>query len=451
MIWLPETEFIDCGKDSCVLINLVNGNAEVLSASMASCLQKSDYGAFGQIELQRLKERGYLFSSQMEYESYIDRLNASLLEQSRDQVPNFMFVPTYQCNLNCYYCFEGAYSKSAVSNICNRESVISCFECVDEILDNFRRDTNRAFDSSEILFTLTGGEPLLRNNKDAVECFLSECNRRGFTVSIVSNCYEAVDFFDLLEKYHVNECQLTLDGSKKVHDTIRVTVDGGPSYDRIASSIAPLSKLVDKLFVRINATKRNIDSLPELADLISGNPDVIFYVYLMQQEGCGGTSGVIEELEGLEILLNMKNLEEGLNSLLIEYHGRHLVESIFGAQRFHPRISVCSAMNNQFIFDFAGSIYKCWWGMGNSSYSVGTYGGHGLKINENEQAKYHSRNVLELSKCRRCKYRYICGGGCTGKMARSALESGLVVCPNFSGVLAKAVEWNYKKLFEGVM
>ena len=115
----------------------------------------------------------------------------------------------------------------------------------------------------------------------------------------------------------------------------------------------------------------------------------------MQQEGCCKNVNVVPEFDGLRFLDEMKKMKPALNGLLVDYHGRHLIDAVFGDRTFHPKIKVCAAMGNQFIYDACGSIYKCWWAMGSPDRSVGVYRGGKTAWNAGLIRSYRNRNVIK--------------------------------------------------------
>lgn len=180
--------------------------------------------------------------------------------------------------------------------------------------------------------------------------------------------------------------------------------------------------------------------------IIQENSDIEFYVYIMQQEGCYDFENVIDELEALKYLYELKAQDNSLENLYIAYHGCKIVDAILGKKNFSPKIKICSAMQNQYIIDYNGGIYKCWWGMGNKDYLVGNLKGQNVEIDEKLVSFYLERTVLNLNKCEKCKYRYLCGGGCSGRLTREDIKNGEVMCPDFSGIFNFVLPREIQKL-----
>ena len=163
----------------------------------------------------------------------------------------------------------------------------------------------------------------------------------------------------------------------------------------------------------------------------------------MQQEGCADKQNVLDELEGLKTALRIQNNCPALKNLDISYHGENVVRPVFGNGSFKPKIAMCAAMSNQYIFDYTGQIYKCWWGMGNPDYRVGSFSLLGYSIHRDLEDLYRLRNVTTIPKCRQCRFRFVCGGGCTGRLSRRDFALGETICPDFENILTFMIRHLY--------
>lgn len=439
MYLIDEIEIINLAENDFLLLNLINGNADVIDNTIATKLLNSDYEHLNKCILDTLKERKYMFDNEKDYQDYIADLNKELLYQSYSEAPNFVLLPTFDCNLNCYYCFEKGYEKN--DGIIKKLDIQKVFAGIDRLIKRNENIFGVKYSKEDILITITGGEPLLLEQKDMITSILERGKKEGYKLSIVTNG-TTIDLYEhILEKYEIDNIQITIDGGKTVHDKIRIGKNGEETFDIIVENLLIAQKLANSVCVRINVNRKNIESISELAPLIEANPNVIFYVYIMQQEGCFDFQNIIEESTALERLNHIKNGDTRLSNLIIEYHGRNLVESAFYNKKFRPRIKVCAAAQNQYIIDYNESIYKCWWGMGSKDYEIGYIN----DIENLDEDIYLKRNIFSLKKCEVCKYRYICGGGCTGRFDREDLYKGKVKCANFREILTIASREEYEK------
>lgn len=435
MYIINELEIIKINENESVLINLINGNADLLNNVVAEIIQERNFNDIDDNYKKQLIMRKYAFENKEKYMEYINFINNKLMEESRKESPNFIYIPTFKCNLDCYYCFEKSYEKNINSDVDLNQNIDKLFLTIHSIIKQLKQKNHCNYNFENIPLTLTGGEPLLEQNHSSIEKIFEICNKEGFPISIVTNGTTIESYFDILKKFPVHEIQVTLDGGKSIHDKIRITHSGQGTFDIIVSNLQKIKKYSDKVSVRINITRRNIESMFELNDVIQDNPNIEFYVYIMQQEGCHDYENVIDELEALKYLYGLKSNFSILNNLYIVYHGRRLIDGVLGKKVFSPKIKMCSAMQNQYIIDSNGGIYKCWWGMGNKDYLVGKIDSQNYKIDKMVIQDYMNRTIYKLDKCKECKYRYLCGGGCSGRLTRSSLKNGDVMCPKFSEIL----------------
>lgn len=448
---LDELEMIRLNCDGSILVNLTNGNADLIDNTVANAFLLGSFDHVAYPVLRQLEERRYIFPTEMKRAEFLAAFDRRLEEESKRETPNFIVVPTYSCNLDCYYCFERAsVSVGAFDHEGNTLNVSEFFQFVDETLGSYESKYGE-ISKSEVTVTVTGGEPLQAKCAGTIESLFGGCKKRGIGVDIVTNGLNIPDYFGLLQQYSstIVGIQITLDGDRDVHDSIRVSSKGEPTFDRIVRSICMLDDAGFSVNVRINATRLNIHSIDALSPLIENHQNVLFYVYLMQQEGCCKNVNIVPELDGLRFLDEMKKMKPALNGLLVDYHGRHLIDAVFGDRTFHPKIKVCAAMGNQFIYDACGSIYKCWWAMGSPDRSVGVCHGGKTAWNVGLIRSYRNRNVIQMGKCCSCKYRYVCGGGCTGKLDISDMNAGAVACPDFASIINYKVRYEYERRIAG--
>lgn len=438
---------IDVGSSEAILLNLVNGNADVVGGPTRKAIRDGEYGCIPSHELDQLIDRKYVFSDPGAAASYVQSVEKSLIAQMEELPPSFVYIPSYSCNLNCYYCFEKAYDHDmSLPDQRSRSSAKAFLMVLETIVRSFEEAHRTKLDSKDILVTITGGEPFIPENYSTILTLLKGCRNLGITPSFVTNGYFLEPFLPVLKEFGVSDIQITLDGSKPIHDSIRITKAGDGTFDQIVRSIEALNEFAEHLSVRVNAMKRNLPSIddPSFSKLINKYPNVFFYLYFMQQEGCADRKNVLNELEGLKTALRIQECCPDLKNLDISYHGENIVRPIFGHGTFRPKIAMCAAMSNQYIFDYTGRIYKCWWGMGNPNYQVGDFSVSGHSINRKLESPYRSRYVTSIPKCSRCRFRLICGGGCTGRLSRQDFSLGRAICPDFESILPFMVRHLYQ-------
>ena len=255
---------------------------------------------------------------------------------------------------------------------------------------------------------------------------------------MITNGTDLDVYLDELIRFECQSIQITLDGSKEIHDNRRIYKNGNGSYEKIFQNIELALSRNLKIYLRVNLDKDNLVDLPNLAkellDYFGENDNLVPYVYPMQDGGCLGDGGIIDEIVCIEEiqLLNEKHPQMALFDK--KFHASSFMDTVFQNQQFEMKFRNCSATNNQYIFDYKGNIYKCWFGIGNANFKIGTYG-KALSLNRQQDALWKNCNIKTLTKCQSCKYRYICGGGCLSHVMTSADDAKKERCIDFYQII----------------
>ena len=98
------------GSDQYFAVNLLSGNADLLSKEEADALLTNEEGSnIDQEILQNLTEKGYLVTPESENKrfrnSYFD-----FVDQRDEEEVQLFFVPNYSCNFSCSYCYQDEYT-----------------------------------------------------------------------------------------------------------------------------------------------------------------------------------------------------------------------------------------------------------------------------------------------------------------------------------------------------
>lgn len=141
------------------------------------------------------------------------------------------FVPTIMCQLSCAYCFENGTNRKGMMEQDVLDATIVWLDSY------FSTHTLERF--KVVLF---GGEPLLGRKiiEKAMPKFftLAKKYELRFSTELVSNGeLLANKFAKFLKAYSWNRVQITLDGPKEVHDSIRFGKNGRPTFDVILNNI----------------------------------------------------------------------------------------------------------------------------------------------------------------------------------------------------------------------
>lgn len=211
MIFINEYDIIALDADNSIIINYINGNSDLIENDIAEYILKGSYYELPCEVCEALKGRRYIFNTEEEYLDYIRQVDNKLIDESSCMAPNFVYVPTYNCNLACYYCFEQAYNKNVNTTLNVNSNLDVFFDMVEQVRGKLESKNKIKYRDDEILITLTGGEPLLYDNYHIIEEFLSKCCKKHYTVSIVTNGTTIDRYADMLRKGGACSGRLSID------------------------------------------------------------------------------------------------------------------------------------------------------------------------------------------------------------------------------------------------
>ncbi len=228
-------------------------------------------GAISDATIDLLREQGYLTElSPDEEEAFFSQLATALHARALQQAPSYIFMPTYDCNLRCSYCYQ-----DHMRTDCSFKHLLRTMRpaMIDRIFAALPRIEERhGLDASTPRrrnIGFFGGEPLLAANRPIVEQILARAFEIGEAdIWAVTNGTEIDAYADLLGPAGIASLQITLDGPPRQHDRRRVYADGSGSYERIAANISMALARGAAVSIRLNVDRANLDDLPAMADEI---------------------------------------------------------------------------------------------------------------------------------------------------------------------------------------
>ncbi|MCT4574685.1 MAG: radical SAM protein [Alphaproteobacteria bacterium] len=395
------------------MINLINAASDIINSELYNNIINSNFDYVDKNIIDKMIMRKYIFNNYDEYQNFLYNINNRINLQELNSNPVFLIIPTYNCNLNCTYCYEQSYNL----NSDNMKENLNIFDKELLFIDKKIKEL-KIHNVKKVKVILMGGEPLLKSNKELILKIFKEIYKKGYSLDIITNGVHLNFFIDDLIKYNIREIQVTVDGSKEIHDKRRVFKNGSGSFDVIMSNIYKAISKGIVVNLRVNVDNSNIDDLPKLANILvkrfDNNKNLRPYLYLLQDGGCSGDRNILNEEAAIMKICKQEVDNENMRIFDKKYHGSNFINSIFENKTYHPVLRHCGASKNQYILDYRGDIYKCWHGIGCNNYKIGGLN-NGVKFNKDKKISWENRNVLHFDKCLNCKYRYICGTGCPGR------------------------------------
>ncbi|MCP4217989.1 MAG: radical SAM protein [bacterium] len=423
-------------SDTYFLVNLLYGNVDILTPEKADEIKT---GTFTDID--EYIEKGYLVDAKEENKQYKLKYLDFLEQRENDEVQVF-FVPRYSCNFACSYCYQADYHQEYQP-------------LQQEVVDAFYRYIDTALAGKRKYITIFGGEPLLHGDgaKEDIKALLSGAKKRNLDVAVVTNGYYLDEYLDILTEASVREIQVTLDGTKQMHDLRRSLRNGGGTFDKIVRGIDQALEKNFPINLRVVVDKENLSSVLDLSEYAikkgwTRNPK--FKTQLGRNYELHSCN------QGMEKLFTRIGLYEEVYKLVrhyprfLEFHRPAYSVSRFLFENGRlpaPLFDSCPGTKTEWAFDYTGHIYSCTATVGKADESLGTFFPV-VELKEELIEQWEDRDVTSIEKCRDCAYQLACGGGC-GSVAKNRVGSvNAPDCRPVKELLEMGIELYFKEEIE---
>jgi len=426
-------------SDNFFIVNLLSGNADILSAEDAGKIQKilSNEAVSDVSFINELSEKGYLIDENQENKifrsKYLDFIDA----REDDEIQLF-FVPNYSCNFACSYCYQDEYAplKDTLS-----------LEIIDYFFDYIRKE----FAGKRKYITVFGGEPLLNTpkQKEFISYLINQANVANIDLCFVTNGYNLIEYIELIGAGHVREIQVTLDGTAEIHNSRRYLKGGKGTFDKIVEGIDAC--LANNLTVNLRMVidKENIYNLPDFAQFAIDKGWTSSPYFKTQ---IGRNYELHHCQSAPDKLFSRISLYESLYTLIKKYpHIADFHKPAYSITKFlsengtlpNPLFDSCPACKTEWAFDYTGNIYPCTATVGKAKELLGTFYPNIMK-NMDRIKDWENRDITAITDCINCNIQLACGGGC-GSLAKNI--NGQVRSANCRPV-KELLEFGFNEYFE---
>ena len=402
-----------------------------------------------------LSKRGYLTNMTKDEEyGFFKRFADKMHEAYTKRWPSYLFMPTYDCNLRCSYCFQDHMrTDKNFQHLLRRvkpEMVDRIFAAMPQIEALHGLPPNAEVNGSIGFF---GGEPLLAANRPIVEYIIKKGRARGpFNYWAITNGTDLDAYEDLLSPDGISRVQITIDGPPTEHDKRRIYADGSGSWENIKRNVDMALERGISVIARTNVDRNNVGDLVELAEefIRNGWPD-----YPNFTSGVAAIRASNDQTEQ-ETTMNTWELEKCVSEMQDQNPDMRVIgrtdDSIRGqAQRIFTSQGLpsfkpvfCSAHTGMYMFDAFGDIYACWEKTGDKKVRIGYIGEEAkLVLNHAVNDMWMGRNVASNPVCQQCRYNLFCGGGCAVLAHDHSGGYYRNYCDGFSNRFRKAVSDAY--------
>ncbi len=308
-----------------------------------------------------------------------------------------LLAPTMRCNNRCPYCYEPGDVKCGKAM---SDQVIDLFcKALDECLKQ------NSFEVVSLEFI--GGEPMLgwRVIKKLLPMVQEICNKHRvrLEVEMTSNGQLLTPTkARFLSLFHWKHLQVTLEGTKEIHDQVRVTKGGGPTFIKIISNLLGMNDVgcvPEQVTIRVHINIKD----PE---------DTKALLMFLKEVGLTTKKQFVIRLAVVNASLakegeEMPSYDPRIAEIFLDFFEFMKKKSIKGIPEIYSFGPVCYKRRRwSFIIDPLGNLYDCESLLGQIECATG-HVRDGL-VGKNSDAYFDGLS----EKCRECQFLPVCAGAC---------------------------------------
>lgn len=425
---------LDLGE-SALLFNGVNGCLDEIPAGPADILRSGDPERLRELnpeDIGVLIKRGHLTTLSPDSELTRFKEFTATLHKKREKASchgSIMLLMSYSCNLACKYCYQQKHRP-------HKSQAVMTPELLGTVFDRRLAEIIPGADPKNFDISFYGGEPFLPSNEAVIRKALGYAGKYGMPASAISNATMVDGMADIFGPGpgFVNRVQVSLDGSKKLHDASRIPLSGEKTFDKIADNIALLLKRKTRVSIRLNLDRRTMESVPQLIKELKeknilGNKYASIYASPLHDN--------IAEVDATDFV-DLAELSSKVFGLGIDLE--HPVSLRANEMSYLFRLekgvglthtSFCmQTMQRTLVIDPFGDLYACFEEAGYPEYRVGHASEAGVEFFPLHET-YKTRHIANMDECLKCSVALACGGQCG---ARCRAKTGNLFKPNCSDI-----------------
>lgn len=338
-----------------------------------------------------LKKLGFLVSEDEDETQKVKDLREEV--DKNDHTYVLVINPTMNCNFKCWYCYESHIKGSKMDSY-----------TIDKIKNFIANVMETNPDLEKFHISWFGGEPMLYFEnviKPIVEFANKKAKEHGIRVysGMTTNGYLFKEqMIPFLVENNLNNYQITLDGDREKHNTIRYTANKKGSFDKIIENIKLLVQNDLYVAVRINYTEDMLETLEGIVDYFrdltfKDKENVSFSFHKVWQDKQAPRNDYLDSII-------RKFRSNGFMTSSVHYSSDTLRNSCYADKK------------NQATINYNGEVFKCTAREFDSKSAEGSLSENGV-ITWNEKQKKRLNAKFKNSPCMTCAIQPICNGGCS--------------------------------------
>ncbi len=401
------------------IYNILSTAIAEINPNIYNSLINDDLIKISSEEKNGLQQQGFIVPESADEKNYYRYFYENTRFGSSAKVLGITFIPTYNCNLSCPYCYEG--EEKSVEKI-KKEDINKILGFISSQI----KGSSEFVPISKLRILLFGGEPLLCKNELIYFCNATSNIAKKFNIdveySMVTNLTIVnSEIIDLIAKYKIIT-QVSIDGIKEDHDKRRIYKNGQGTYDTIISNLKTLlnNGLKNLVTIRINIDETNTKQADILFKTLKKYSDDIYF-------------GILRSYKGIND--NYKqNCFKGdcIDNISTEQlHDIYVNNGFEVPQKFGKKSPCGLNAQNKYIIDNKLNVYKCDLLINHPECRVGYINEDGKFFIEPNYYQQMAFSPFLFKDCLNCKFLPMCGAGCPAeKYLEIQLKNGDIIRKN---------------------
>lgn len=303
-----------------------------------------------------------------------------------DSFFHLLLNPTLNCNFHCAYCYESHFPSKMNEDIIKR---------VKRLIENqYRLDR-------DLVVSFFGGEPMLYYQdimQPVIEFAIEKAAHynKAFSCNMTSNGFLLDENrIKWLKEHCFTGAQITLDGSKQVHNSIRYRFQGDNTFDTIVGNVIAMANNGLQVTLRLNCTNENIRSLNDISESFKSLNEkqkryIAVDLHVVWQEA--DKNGIVSQMD--DVVKSF--VDKGIMASKMDFRG------------------FCYAdRRNECLVNYNGDVFKCTARDFATAARDGFIAESGEIIWENDSLNRRMNSKFKNAHCRECRIFPLCHGGCT--------------------------------------
>ncbi len=345
-------------------------------------------------------------------------------------------LPSLDCNLRCWYCFEKHVHGSHLS---------------DEVSENIFRFVKRQFEENQELnyleVELFGGEPLLYLEKELypllkrIKDYVASIDKHVFFFFVTNAVCINEQTLPLLKDLNAS-FQISIDGFKDRHDKVKFIPETGEgTYDSMIKTIYDITNTIENSYInlRINYDGDTLAHMPELIEELDKVDRKKIGIHLERVWQTGDQAN---------------NDNEELRDMINLWMSKGFKVSYMNLSR--REYSCKASTNNQAVLSCDGAVYKCSGRDFTEDHRDGQLNADGTISWKDDKLDERMQIVtFDNPMCRSCRLMPLCWGPCCQKQMETGSSDIARYCQKLNMEMSiedyilyrfnNAVISNYKK------